>query len=275
MAHCPRLHRFLSSAATRAAAPIPARHVPLSPGTSAQSARIRELGRLREAREVFDAMPFRDIIAWNSMILAYCSNRMPDSARSLADAISGGNLRTGTILLSGYARAGRVRDARRVFDEMVVRNTVAWNAMVTCYVQNGDIALARKMFNAMPSRNVSSWNTMLTGYCHSQLMVDARNLFELMPERNMVSWTVMISGYVLIEQHGKAWDMFHTMLCEGMPPEQPNLVSVLSAVRHLSEPGILESIHFLVHKTGFERDVVVSTALLNVYTKDVNIKALQ
>jgi pentatricopeptide repeat protein len=224
---------------------------------------------------VFDAMPFRDIIAWNSMILAYCSNRMPDSARSLADAISGGNLRTGTILLSGYARAGRVRDARRVFDEMVVRNTVAWNAMVTCYVQNGDIALARKMFNAMPSRNVSSWNTMLTGYCHSQLMVDARNLFELMPERNMVSWTVMISGYVLIEQHGKAWDMFHTMLCEGMPPEQPNLVSVLSAVRHLSEPGILESIHFLVHKTGFERDVVVSTALLNVYTKDVNIKALQ
>jgi pentatricopeptide repeat protein len=102
MAHYRRIHRYVSSAAARAAAPIPARHVPWSPGTmSAQSARIRELGRLgrlREAREVFDAMPFRDIIAWNSMIFAYCRNGMPDAARTLADAISGGNLRTGTIL---------------------------------------------------------------------------------------------------------------------------------------------------------------------------------
>lgn len=274
MAHCRLLHRYVSSAAARAAAPIPARHVPRSPGTSAQSARIRELGRLgrlHEARDVFDSMPFRDIIAWNSMIFAYCNNGMPDAGRSLADAISGGNLRTGTILLSGYARAGRVRDARRVFDGMGVRNTVAWNAMITCYVQNGDITLARKLFDAMPSRDVSSWNTMLTGYCHSQLMEEARNLFERMPERNGVSWTVMISGYLLIEQHGRAWDMFHTMLCEGMTPEQPNLVSVLSAVRHLGKPGILESIHVLVHKTGFERDVVVGTAVLNGYTKDVNM----
>jgi pentatricopeptide repeat protein len=154
---------------------------------------------------------------------------------------------------------------------MGVRNTVAWNAMVTCYVKNGDITLARRLFDAMPSRDVSSWNTMLTGYCHSQLMEEARNLFERMAERNLVSWTVMISGYVLIEQHGRAWDMFRTMLCEGMTPEQPNLVSVLSAVRHLGKPGILESIHGLVHKTGFERDVVVSTAILNVYTKDVNM----
>ncbi|KAJ1271042.1 hypothetical protein BS78_06G098700 [Paspalum vaginatum] len=275
MAQCRRLHRFLSSAAaSRAAAPVPARRVPRPPCTSEQSARIRELGRLgrlREAREVFDRMPFRDIIAWNSMILAYCNNGMPDAARSLADAISGGNMRTGTILLSGYARAGRVREARRVFVEMRARNIVAWNAMVTCYVQNGDLTLARRLFDAMPSRDVSSWNTMLTGYCHSRLMLDARNLFEQMPERNSVSWTVMISGYVLIEQHGKALDMFRTMHCEGMPPEQPNLVSVLSAIGHLGNLDILGSIQSLVQKTGFERDVVIGTAILNVYTKDVNM----
>ncbi|RCV16855.1 hypothetical protein SETIT_3G171900v2 [Setaria italica] len=196
---------------------------------------------------------------------------MPDAARSLADAISGGNLRTGTILLSGYGRAGRVRDARRVFDEMPVRNTVAWNAMVTCYVQNGDVTLARRLFDAMPCRDVSSWNAMLTGYCHSRQMVDARNLFEQMPERNTVSWTVMISGYVLIEQHGKAWDMFRMMHYDGMSPEQPNLVSVLSAISHLGNLNILESIHVLVHKAGFERDVVIGTAMLNAYTRGVSM----
>jgi hypothetical protein len=29
-----------------------------------------------------------------------------------------------------------------------------------------------------------------------------------MPERSLVSWTPMIFGYVLIEKHGKAWDIF-------------------------------------------------------------------
>jgi hypothetical protein len=91
------LRRYLSSAASKEGPPIQARRVPsASDGTSVQRARIWELcrlGRMREAPEVFDTMPHRDIIAWNSMILAYCNSRMPDAARSLATAVSCGNLR--------------------------------------------------------------------------------------------------------------------------------------------------------------------------------------
>jgi pentatricopeptide repeat protein len=206
MTRCRHLRRFVSSAIAKQAPPIPRRRVPrASDGTSEQSAHIRELGRIvREAREVFDAMPHRVIIAWNSMMLAYCNSGMPDTARSPTTAVSGGNLRTGTILLSGYACLGRVRDARRVFDEMPARNVVAWDAMISCYVKNGDISLAHRLFDAMPSREVTSWNVILMRYCHSRQMVDARNLFEQMPEHSLVSWTLMISGYVLIEKHDKA-----------------------------------------------------------------------
>jgi pentatricopeptide repeat protein len=72
---------------------------------------------------VFDAMPHRGIFAWNTMISAYRASGMLEDARALADAIPGGNVRTGTILLSGHARLGRVLDARRVFDGMLERNT--------------------------------------------------------------------------------------------------------------------------------------------------------
>jgi pentatricopeptide repeat protein len=184
-----------------------------------QRARIRELcrlGRMREAREVFDVMPHRDIIAWNSMILAYCNSGMPDAARSLATAVSGGNLRTSDRCLMKCPQV-----------------MSAWYAMISCYVKNGDISLARRLFDAMLSREVPSWNVMLTGYFHSRQMVDAMNLFEQMPERSLVSWTLMISGYVLIEKHHKAWDIFCMMHHEGMAPEQPNLVSVLSTISHL------------------------------------------
>lgn len=48
---------------------------------------------------------------------------------------------------------------------------------------------------------------------------------------------------------------------------------MLSAIRHLVNLGIVESLstHVQVCKSGFERDVVVGTAILNFYTKDVNI----
>ncbi|KAF0935667.1 hypothetical protein E2562_035114 [Oryza meyeriana var. granulata] len=277
MAYRLLLRRRLSAAATTvteapAPAPIPVMHAHGALDTGAcSSARIRELGRLGrvgEAREVFDALPRRDIIAWNSMISAYCQNGMPDAARALFDAISGGNMRTGAILLSGYGRLGRVLEARRVFDGMLERNTVAWNAMISCYVQNGDITMARRLFDAMPSRDISSWNSMLTGYCRSLQMVDARNLFEKMPERNLISWTVMISGYGRIENHGTAWDMFRMMQRDGLVPDQANFASALSAVKGLGNLDVLESLRVLALKTGFERDVVISTAILNVYTRD-------
>ncbi|KAG8069772.1 hypothetical protein GUJ93_ZPchr0006g41435 [Zizania palustris] len=278
MAHRLLLRRRLSAAAAATAvaaapAPLAVRHSHGALHMGDCSARIRELGRLglvAEAREVFDALPRRDIIAWNSMVSAYCKNGMPDAARALFDAISGGNMRTGAILLSGYARLGRVLDARRVFDEMLERNTVAWNAMISCYAQNGDITMARRLFDAMPSRDITSWNSMLTGYCHSLQMVDASNLFEKMPERNLVSWTVMISGYSRTENHGKAWDMFRMMHHEGLMPDQSNFASVLSAVKGLGNLGVLESLRVLALKTAFERDVVIGTAILNVYTRDAN-----
>ncbi|CAM0954463.1 unnamed protein product [Alopecurus aequalis] len=263
------LRRHLSAAATTA--PLPTRNAHRVFDKSAHSDRIQELaraGRLREAREVFDAMPHRNIFAWNTMISGYCHSGMLEDARALADAISGGNVRTSTILVSGYARLGRVLDARRVFDGMLERNTVAWNTMVSCYVQNGDITMARRLFDSMPSRDVTSWNSMLTGYCHSRQMVDARSLFEQMPERNLVSWTVMISGYARTEQHAKAWDIFRMMHRAGVSPDQSNFASVLIAVTGLRNLGVLEGIRPLVLKTGFESDVVIGTSMLNAYTRD-------
>ncbi|VAH09538.1 unnamed protein product [Triticum turgidum subsp. durum] len=276
MARCLLLRRHLTAAATATAAamaPLPARSAHRVLDRSAHTDRIKELarlGRLREAREVFDAMPHRSIFAWNTMISAYCNSGMLEDARSLVDAISGGNVRTSTILLSGYARLGRVLDARRVFDGMLERNTIAWNAMVSCYARNGDITMARRLFDAMPRRDVTSWNSMLTGYCHSRQMVDAWHLFEQMPERNLVSWTVMISGYARIEQHRKAWDIFRMMHREGVAPDQSNFASVLLAVTGLRDLGVLEGLRPLALKTGFESDVVIGTSMLNAYTRDAS-----
>ncbi|CAA6668529.1 unnamed protein product [Spirodela intermedia] len=237
---------------------------------AASNSHIQELGRLgrtEEARCLFDGMPQRDVVTWNSMIAAYSHRGLADEARVLFDTFAGRNIRTWTILVSGYAKGGQIDEARRLFDAMPERNVVSWNAMISGYVQNGDITSARHLFEQMPERNVVSWNSMITGYCHARLMSEARELFEMMPEKNLVSWTVMISGFVQIQKFGEAWDVFVQMLSRGVRPDQSNFVAATSAVTGLGNLKLLESLRTLAMKANFEGDVVVGTAILNMYTR--------
>ncbi|KAM0844721.1 hypothetical protein ACQ4PT_056851 [Festuca glaucescens] len=54
-----------------------------------------------------------------------------------------------TALLDMYAKCGRVADARRVFDAMLLRNSISWNAIIVCYGQHGGGKEALQLFVSM------------------------------------------------------------------------------------------------------------------------------
>ncbi|CDP14654.1 unnamed protein product [Coffea canephora] len=173
--------------------------------------RIQELlkfGQLDHARKVFDSMPQRDSVTWNSMISGYSkSNRIKD-AEVLFNVCQDKNVTTWTAMLSGYAKNGRIWEAIRLFEAMPERNIVSYNAMISGYWGIGDFVNARRLFDVMSEKNVSTWNSMITGYCRCGRVYEAHALFDEMPERNSVSWVVMISGYVEIGQFEEAWALF-------------------------------------------------------------------
>ncbi|XP_024520936.1 pentatricopeptide repeat-containing protein At1g62260, mitochondrial-like [Selaginella moellendorffii] len=57
-----------------------------------------------EARRIFDEMPERDIVSWNSMLWVYASNSFADKARNF-------------------------------FDSMVAKDVVSWNTMIASYAR--------------------------------------------------------------------------------------------------------------------------------------------
>ncbi|EEF31938.1 pentatricopeptide repeat-containing protein, putative [Ricinus communis] len=228
---------------------------------------LGKLGRVKDARHLFDTMPQRDAVSWNSMISVYLQNNKIPDAKSLFDAFEYKNVRTWTILLSGYAKAGLIEEAETFFRSMPERNVVSWNAMLAGFVQNGDLRNARKCFYEMPERNVSSWNSIITGYCKSGLMKEARELFDRMEERSSVSWMVMASGYVEISQYREGWCVFLMMMNSGVRPDQAVFVVGLSAIMGFNDLGMIGSFRTLVMKMGYEEDVVVATAILNAYAR--------
>ncbi|XP_077240230.1 pentatricopeptide repeat-containing protein At3g29230-like [Tasmannia lanceolata] len=194
------------------------------------------IGKMDEARKVFDGMIDKPIELWNRMI-------------------------------SEYVDTGELEYARRVFDEIPKRDLVSWNSMISGYSKVGDIENARYLFKRMPEKNVISWTSMIRAFANSGDLTTARKLFDEMPERNIISWNSMISHY---SRHGKfreALDLFVQMQLEGPTPDGYAFTSVLNACSHLGALNIGQWIHFYLIKDGFQIGEIVGTSIIEMYAK--------
>ncbi|KQK12076.2 pentatricopeptide repeat-containing protein At2g35030, mitochondrial-like [Brachypodium distachyon] len=134
--------------------------------------------------------------SYAAMVAAHLGRDLPRAEalyRAAPEAARGPAL--DAVMLAGYAKAGRVHRARRLFDGMLTRGVVAWTCMVDAYCRAGRVSEARELFDAMPERSVVSWTAMMHGYARAGMPREAREMFDRMPERNVVSWTVMVKAY--------------------------------------------------------------------------------
>ncbi|CAO2188332.1 unnamed protein product [Urochloa humidicola] len=87
------------------------------------------------------------------LLTARCA--LPHARQIHANAVAEGHLRDAlltTSLMRCYANGGDGDGARRLFDEMPVRDTVSWNVLITCYMKNRRTKDALKLFEEMRGR---------------------------------------------------------------------------------------------------------------------------
>ncbi|XP_029120555.1 pentatricopeptide repeat-containing protein At1g09220, mitochondrial-like [Elaeis guineensis] len=153
------------------------------------------------------------------------------------------NVYTHTSLLNMYATCGCLVDARRAFDEMPERNSVAWNAMITGYANWGELSLARL-------------------------------LFEKMPVRNVISWTGLIDGYTRAHRPEEAFACFGQMMIQGTNPTEITVIAIVPAVSNFGALDIGESLHGYCEKTGIcALDIRVENSLIDMYAKCGSIES--
>ncbi|KAK8672945.1 hypothetical protein V6N13_111302 [Hibiscus sabdariffa] len=173
-------------------------------------------GYLQEAKKLFCSMPDRNILSWNSMISGCVENGCLDEAFQYFKAMPQRNTESYNAMISGFVRWERVKDAGMLFQEMPRKNVISYTAMVDGYMKVGEFDKARALFDEMPDKNAVSWSVMISGYVDKGRFDEARELYRRMPNKNVVVMTAMITGYLNQGRVEDARTLFDGIQCKDL-----------------------------------------------------------
>ncbi|KAJ0713971.1 putative tetratricopeptide-like helical domain superfamily [Helianthus annuus] len=251
---------------------------------------LSDSGSLAYASRVFQTTHNPNLPIYNSMIRAYSSNfrHKDQNPQSL---ILYKQMLVNNIVPDGITIPFVLKECVNRLDFVVGRSVHAHsvkfgvqddvyvgNSVIGLYVGCGVLECARKVFDEMSKRDVVSWNLIIGGCLRCGEVDVARELFVRMDERNVISWNSVIAGMVQVGRAKEAVEFFHEMVVVSeddvvsVYPDKMTLASVVSACASLGWLKHGKWVHGYMLRNGIECDVVVKTALVDMYGKCGNVR---
>ena len=205
-----------------------------------------ETGCFTECLKVFSLMPEYDQVSWNSVIGA-----LSDSEASVSQAVKyflemmrggWGLSRVTFINILSAVSSLSLHEVSHQIHALVLKyclsdDTAIGNALLSCYGKCGEMNECEKIFARMSeTRDEVSWNSMISGYIHNELLHKAMDLV----------WFMM--------QKGQRLDSF-------------TFATVLSACASVATLERGMEVHACGIRACMESDVVVGSALVDMYSK--------
>ncbi|KAL1349264.1 hypothetical protein AAHE18_07G144400 [Arachis hypogaea] len=164
-----------------------------------------------------------------------------------------------------YMKCGKLEDGHEIFDQIGSKDLVSWTSIVSGYAMCGKIWEARKIFDEMPERNVISWNAMLAGSFRSG---DGATVWfdQMSNRRDWVSWNALLASYDHHQLGEQALTKFLEMQWETKPTKY-TFGTLLAACANSSSLNFGKQIHGFIIRHGFEMDIIIRTALVNMYSR--------
>ncbi|EHA8588176.1 Pentatricopeptide repeat-containing protein [Cocos nucifera] len=212
-------------------------------------------GSLESAVKAFQRIPDKNVISWTTVISA-CGDQGDTELglRLFIEMLSENVEPNEYTLTSALSLCCMVQDlslGKQVHSFCIKFgcefNVPVKNAIMYLYLKCGEINEARRLFDEMETVSLITWNAMIAG--HAQMMNSAKD-----------DVTAYHSGT-------EALRMFLKLNRSGMKPDLFSFSSILSICSGLVALEQGEQIHAQTIKSGFLSDVVVSSALVNMYNK--------
>ncbi|KAJ0024357.1 hypothetical protein Pint_08535 [Pistacia integerrima] len=212
-------------------------------------------GNLHSTVKAFERIREKNVISWTSVIFACGANGevlkgLKFFARMLSEGVLPNEF-TVTSILSMCSTMLSLRVGVQLHSMSIKlgyeTNLRIKNSIMYLYLKCGSLDSANKFFDSMEHVSLVTWNAMIAG--HAQMMNLAKDDFSA--------------------HHGgtEALNIFSKLNRSGLKPDLYTFSSILTVCSRLVALEQGEQIHAQTLKTGFLSDVVVGTALFNMYNK--------
>jgi pentatricopeptide repeat protein len=213
-------------------------------------------GKLEFALRAFRRVPDKNLITWTTMISACAEDE-------------------------NYVDLGLNLFLDMLIDGLTPNEFTLTSVMSLCGTRL-DLNLGRQVqafcFKIGCESNIPVMNSTMYLYLRKGETGDALRLFEEMDDVSIITWNAMISGYAQIMETAKddlharsrgfqALKIFRDLNRSEMKPDLFTLSSILSVCSAMMALEQGEQIHAHMIKIGFLSDVVVNSALVNMYNK--------
>ncbi|KAK7257973.1 hypothetical protein RIF29_32325 [Crotalaria pallida] len=201
-------------------------------------------GHLEMAIEVFEQIPRKTVVAWNSMIAGYGLKGDSVSCIKLFKRMHDEGVKPTLTTLSSIIMV--CSRSAQLLEGMFVHGYIIRNRI-------------------QPDIFINS--SLMDLYLKCGKVGSAESVFNVIPKTNAVSWNVMISGYVSSGKFFEALSMFSEMRESYVEPDAITFTSVLAACSQLAALEKGKEIHNLIIEKRLENNIVVMGALLDMYAK--------
>lgn len=229
-------------------------------------------GLIKAGRCVFDRMPERDVVSWNSMITGFAHHSLNQEAfiffKHMQENGMSPTASSYASVINSCARLSSLPQGRQIhamtLKDGYDNHVFVGSALIDMYAKCGNVNEACIFFNSMPVKNVVSWNEMIHGYAQNGCGEKAVELFEYMlrseekpDDVTFISVLTACSHVGLIDEGIK---YLNSMEKHGIKPLADHYTCVIDS---LGRAGRLMEAEALVDRMPFKDDPIIWEVFLS------------
>ncbi|PKA53144.1 Pentatricopeptide repeat-containing protein [Apostasia shenzhenica] len=211
----------------------------------------------------------------SSLVIMYCKLRQFGIAEALFYDIGKQYAELWNIMICEYEKAGMATECLDLFRKMKFHNlnfNVEVDTLVHVFSSCSELEALRfglsihcfVLKQSLLEEPLS--NSLLCMYGRCGKLDLARRIFQ-QTKRSVITWNALMSTCNHLGHSSDALALLSQMISEGLKPDSSTLLIALSACSHVAALELGKWVHGCVREMGLEFDVVLCTALVDMYAK--------